>query len=144
MGTDLSLSLNFLTKPELSLIQKAVWNKIICADIHTFWCIRWCITIKNKTNALRPQWLWCREKINTLMFFYITKLQSTCIAYKTLWLQLLKRGENDGLLTTGWGWKICYTGTLAVVGGGLSKYYIILLRKSKGHDNWDCFRFLGD
>ncbi len=79
----------------MPLVQKAVWNKIICADINKFRCIRWRITIKNKTNALRSQWLWCQEKNKILMFFYITKLpDQVATMYKKLpWIMVVKVPE---------------------------------------------------
>ncbi len=121
---------------ELSLVQKAIWIKIICADINKFRCIRWRINIKNKTNALCPQWLWCQENIKILMFFYITKLQNTCIVYKTLSLQLLEHGENDIQPdTTSW--------IYANIGQYFRGCDIILLRKSKRLDNWDGLGFWG-
>ncbi len=55
MGTDLSLSFNFLAKLESPLVQIAVWSKISCAHINLG--IRWRTTVKNNANALYPQWL---------------------------------------------------------------------------------------
>ncbi len=53
-----------------------------------------------------------------LMFFYITKLQNTCIAYKTWSLQLLEHGESDGLALLVEGENmLILDSTSAVVGG---------------------------
>ncbi len=67
--------------------------------------------------------------------------QNTCIAYKTLLLLLFERRENDDFVTM---LMPNYANTGQYIRGcgrGLSKYDIILLRKSKRLDN--CLGFGG-
>ncbi len=62
-----------------------------------FLCIRWRVTIKNKTNPNEDSYV----------YSYI-KLQKHC--YETLLsLHLLECGENARQRTTGWGWKYANT-----------------------------------
>ncbi len=45
-------------------------------------CIRGQVTIKNKTNPLRPQWLWCREKMKTVLFTFTSNYKTPALLTK--------------------------------------------------------------
>ncbi len=105
-GTDLSLSFNFLTKHALNFPSFRKWFGVkLFAQINKFRCSQWRITIKNKTNAQRPQWPWCRAEIKIIMFFYITKhlhcLQDI-VAWRKLWTSYW--GQKYAERLSGWGW----------------------------------------
>ncbi len=112
MGTDASLSLNFLTKPALNcpLFRKQFGVKLFAQTQINLGVFGGALPLKTKLMHCVLSGSDVGKKIMILLFFYITKLQITCITCKTLSLQLLERGENDGLRTTGWRRKYDNTG----------------------------------
>ncbi len=63
----------------VSLIDNELLLTPPLSAVFFFVCIKWCVTIKNKTNPMHPQWLSCREKMKTLIFTF-------AFNYKTLGL----------------------------------------------------------
>jgi len=111
---------------ELSLVQKAVWSQM-----------SWRITVKNKTNALHPQWLVLTLVCSSTSQNYKTHplltrhcCYSCSSTEKMMDFIQLAEGEN----------KLILDSTSAFVCGPEQ-----IWQKSKRLDNWDFwFRFLGD